>query len=323
MINKNSHHSTTINPDPVLKTVNSALTGFLRMSRFLHFLLPVIVIFFKAYSSSESFLGIQQFKVDSTLIGQWDSLDSQLYQRLNFELLPQGIKPLLLRNSQPKSCVAIASGTISIIDSMPQLEFFITNSNRKEEDVKKLIIADYTVDEIIDLLSLKVHHFLERKVSGKLLLSSTPSDCDVLLNGVKIGQTPAEFILEAGKYSIQLEREYLNTFRDSVIINAGKEVSLTPVMKFDGLKTRPWLISALIFTGCTLASQLLEYKLYKDYEGLTYNNTEDQFDRYFNRYWMANIIKVSFLLPTAATWSLTGYSYFENQTLKKKIFMNK
>ena len=205
---------------------------------------------------------------------------------------------------------------------MPQLEFFIRNRNQKEEDVKKLIITDYTADEIIDLLSLKVNHFLERNVSGKLFLSSTPSDCDVLLNGVKVGQTPAEFILEKGRYSIQLQREYLQTYKDSVIIDAGKEISLAPTMQFEGLKTRPWLISALVFTGCTLAAQAIEYKFYKDYKDLTWDNSEAQFDRYFNRYWMANIVKVSLLLPTAATWSLSGYSYFENQALRNKIFTN-
>lgn len=290
------------------------------MLRFIHFFIFILLLFASAFSTSESYIGIKQFKVDSTLIGQWDSLDIQLYQRLNFELLPRGIKPLLIYDSIPEACVAIASGTVDVIDSTPQLQFVIGNRNRKEEDVKKLSIADYTVDEVIDLLSLKVHHFLERNVSGKLLLSSTPSDCDVLLNGVKIGQTPAEFILEKGRYSIQLEREYLKTFRDSIIIDAGKEITLAPAMKFEGLKTRPWLVSALIFTGCTLVSQVVEYKFNRDYEALTWDNTEEEFDRYFNRFWMANIIKVSFLLPTAATWSLFGYSYFENQALKKKIY---
>jgi hypothetical protein len=284
----------------------------------------VLIILFSlisiCYSSSESYIAIKRFSVDSTVDSSWRTLGRELYQRLNFELLPRGIKPLLLSDSIPSSCVAVASGSIRIVDSLPVLNFRIVNIRQNEEDVKKLVIEDYTVDEIIDILALKVHHFLEQNVSGKLRLSSTPLDCDVYLNGIKIGKTPAELILEPGTYKIQLHREYLQTYKNSVTITPGREVSLSPVMRFHGLDTKPWFISALVFTGCTIIAQVIELHYEKEYNALKYYNTLAEFNRHFNNYRYANIAKVALLIPTATTWTLSGYSFLENKALKRKIF---
>lgn len=271
------------------------------------------------YSSSNSYIGIKQFTVDSA-VASWEDLGSELYQRLNFELLPRGIKPILLTDSIPSSCVAVASGSIRIVDNLPVLNFRIINIRQNEEDVKKLVIEDYTEDELIDILALKVHHFLEQNVSGKLRLSSTPFDCDFYLNGVKIGKTPAELILEQGTYAIQLQREYLQTHKDSVTINPGKEVFLSPVLKFQGLETAPWFISALVFTTCTIIAQVIELHYEKEYNALKYYNTLEEFNRHFNNYRNANIAKVALLIPTATTWTLSGYSFLENRSLKRRIF---
>ena len=280
----------------------------------------IVLCSFSSYSAS--FFGIKRFTIDPNAIQYYQSIDVLLFQRLNFELLPRGIKPLLIEDTLPVQCVSVASGSIDIVDSIPFLRFKITGTSSTGEEVKKIPLHNQPVDVIIDILALKVRHFLEQNLSGKLRISSIPLDCDILLNGIKIGKTPAELLLEQGTYAIQLHKEYLYPYKDSAVIHPGRETSLSTTMSFKGHELKPWIVSASLFTCCAVVGQLLELKFRNDYLNLGYGASQDKFNRYFERFRISNFIKITFLVPTATTWTISIYNLFQNRSLKKQIYGN-
>jgi hypothetical protein len=302
----------------VLTLSKSAVLSLQRTCVFSIFL--ILVFTGPAFSSSAktgSYIGIKRFTLPPDISVYYTSMDIQLFQRLNFELLPQGIKPIILEDSIPEGCIAIASASVETVDSSFVLNFKIRGISGGEET--KSIPLDNPADVVVDILALKIRHYLEQNVSGKLLISSTPLDCNVFLNGVQIGKTPVEFILEEGTYSVKLEKEYLYPFHDSVVINPGKELSLSASMRFEGHRLQPWAVTASIFTCCAVASQLIETRFRNDYRSLR-EVGQDEFDRYFYRYQLANLMKFIFLVPAATTWTISGYIVFDNHALKKRIF---
>ncbi|MBN1308805.1 MAG: PEGA domain-containing protein [Chitinispirillaceae bacterium] len=252
----------------------------------------------------------------------YQSIDILLFQRLNFELLPQGIKPILLGDTLPQKCIAFVSGSVEIIDSLPYLNFKVSGSGQteREEETKRLSLNNQPVDAIVDILALKIRHFLEQNITGKLRISSTPLDCDIFLNGIKIGTTPAELDLEHGTYAVQLQRTYFSPFKDSAVVLPGRETILSASMQFHGHYLKPWIITATLFTACAIAAQVLELKFKTDYRDLGPETEKNDFDRLFNRYQAANAIKVSLLIPVATTWTISAYHFFQNRALKKEIF---
>ena len=101
-------------------------------------------------------------------------------------------------------------------NGMPVVLFRLINQNDDGEETKLIPLSNRPIDEVLDLMTLKIRQFLEQNISGKVRISSVPLDCDILLNGIKIGTTPAELILEKGIYNIRLQREYLFPYQDSV-----------------------------------------------------------------------------------------------------------
>jgi len=290
----------------------------------LRIIIPFIVFIsiitpFSASAKNNSFIGINRFSIDTSISDSYTSLDVLLFQRLNFELLPHGIKPLLIRDTLAQECTAYVNGTITALDNEHILTFTIAGVSGHEEETKKIILNKQPPDAIVDIMSIKVHHFLEQNISGKLRISSSPLDCDLLLNGIKIGKTPAELVLEQGSYHIEIQREYLFPFSDSVTIDPGHETSLAATLEFKGHSIKPWFTSAVLFTGCTILAQLLEMQLHKEYSDLKIES-RDLFTKKFNEYKIANSIKIGLFIPMATTWTITGYQLLENRSLKRRIF---
>ncbi|MBN1578094.1 MAG: PEGA domain-containing protein [Chitinispirillaceae bacterium] len=284
---------------------------------FLFYLVPVVL-----FADQNTYIGIKRFSISSPAMNYYQSIDVLLFQRLNFELLPQGIKPILLGDSLPPKCVAIVSGSIEIIDSLPYLRFKISGSgpSEKEEETKQLSLNDQPVDAIVDILVLKTRHFLEQNITGKLRISSTPLDCDIFLDGIKIGTTPVELDLEQGKYAVLLHRTYFSPFKDSAVVLPGRETTLSASMWFQGHNIKPWVITAALFTGCAIAAQVVESQFKEDYLALGSGTEKNKFDQFFKRYQAANAVKISLLIPVATTWTISAYHFFQNRALKKEIY---
>lgn len=288
-----------------------------------HLLLNSAVVFILLphvlFGDQNTFIGIRRFSISSPAMEFYQSIDVLLYQRLNFELLPHGVKPILIGDTIPGECIAFASGSVEMIDSLPFLTFKVTGSgsNENEEETKQISLNNQPVDAIVDILALKIRHFLEQNITGKLRISSTPLDCDIFLNGVKIGKTPAELVLEHGKYAVQLRRTYFSPFKDSAVVLPGRESALSASMRFEGHNLQPWIITATIFTGCAIAAQIIESQFRKNYLA---QSTGSDFNLYFERYQAANIIKIGLLIPVATTWTISAYHFFQNKALRKEIF---
>jgi hypothetical protein len=278
----------------------------------------ICIVAIPVFPKSDSFIGIKNFSIDPAVSEYYKSIDLSLYQRLSFELLPRGIRPALMEDSSTiREFVAIVTGSIEIDNNEPVLNFTISSASNSEVETKKIPLENQSIDAIIDILAIKIRHFLEQTASGRLRVSSKPLDCDIFLNGIKIGKTPAELLLEQGTYSIQLQKEYLFPYRDTVTILPGSEIALSTTMKFMGHSLTPWMRGALIFSGGTIISRIVEIKLHQDY--LKERDRSD-FDKKYNRYKIANAISICFLFPTTITWAITGYNFLENISLKKRIF---
>ena len=281
------------------------------------FLLPSTVF----SEESNSYIGIKRFTISSPAMEYYQSLDVLLYQRLNFDILPHGLVPVLVTDSIPSDCIALASGSVEIVDSLPFLIFNISGigSNAHEEETKKIPLDNQPVDAIVDMMSLKIRHFLDQNISGRVRISSNPMNCNIYLNGVKIGNTPAELTLEQGRYAVRLQREYFLPYKDSIMVSPGRETNLSAGMEFEGHKLRPWVASATILSISTLLLQLAESYFHSSYMSLT-PEEGDKFEPYFNRYKTTNFIKIVVLIPTVTTWTISASHYFENKKLKQRIF---
>ncbi len=282
-------------------------------------LLLISGIFCILSADQNSYIGIRRFSIASPAMEFYQSIDVLLFQRLNFELLPHGVIPVLIKDTIPEECIALVGGSVEMIDSIPYIRFKVTGSgsNEKEEETKLISLHNQPIDAIVDILTLKIRHFLEQNVTGKLRISSKPLDCDVLLNGLKIGKTPLELVLEQGKYAVQLSRSFFSPFKDTVVLIPGRETILNASMRFEGHNLRPWIISGTLFTGCTILAQIVESQFRKDYMAQT---TGNNFSLYFEKYRTANYIKVGLLIPATTSWLISGYLYFQNRNLKKEIF---
>ena len=272
-------------------------------------------------NESRTYIGIQPFTISTPALDYYRSLDVLLFQRLNFEVLPHQVSPLLIRDTIPEECIALASGSIEIIDSLPFLLFTIRGrgSNVYEEESKKIPLSGQPVDAIVDAMALKMHHFLEQNISGNLRINSNPLDCSIYLNGIKIGNTPAELSLGQGRYALRLQRPYFHPFRDSVSIIAGRDTLISADMLFEGHRVKPWIISAGILTLSTILLQAAESYFQSEYLSIS-DDRGDLFDPYFNRYKTANIIKITLLIPTVTTWTMALSNFLENRSLKNRIF---
>ncbi|MCX7727085.1 MAG: PEGA domain-containing protein [Chitinispirillaceae bacterium] len=277
------------------------------------------------YASENLYIGIQRFTIKEEAVSYYSSFDVLLFQRLNFELLPRGIKPILLTTDTiPSECIAIASGIVEMVEQEPYLLFKIrgTGINSSEEETKKIPLKDQSVDGVVDIMVLKIRHFLEQNISGKLKISSVPLDCEIFLDGIKIGKTPADLILAQGNYKISIEREFFWPYRDSLTIIPGKETSVFAELKFRGYMVKPWLVSALFFSSATIVAQILELKFRRDYLSLRKERRES-FEVAFERYKTANQLKIGMLIPTSISWSIYFYGTYHNRILKRQIIEKK
>jgi hypothetical protein len=270
--------------------------------------------------SADSFIGINPFSINVSDSTAYTDLHKALFKRLQYELLPYGIKPALMDELKGQECVAIVGGRIEEISGTPVINFHLSSTMDSEDEIKRIPLTNHSIDEVLDLLALKTRYFLEQNVSGKVRISSVPLECDILLNGIKIGRTPAELVLEKGVYNVRLEREHLYTFTDTLIVAAGKETSLQAEMSYKGYRVRPWVIGSSLLTLCTAASWIIEHNLHLDYKRLPRGTPQDKFNSSYNRYRNANYLRISLLNSAILGWTVSGFQITRNKALKKRIF---
>jgi hypothetical protein len=282
----------------------------------------IIFLFFRSLVSSTPYIGIKLFTSEIG-IEDFSSLEKNLYKRLIREALPRDLKPVLLDKTPCDSCEVLVSG--EFIKRNDNLIFHLNLENTIDfsQESKVIPLSKKTPDDVIEMLVITINRFLEQSISGKLRISSVPLDCDIFLNGMKIGKTPAELVLEHGNYRINLEHEYLYPFSDSIQVISGKQVNLETTMRFRGYNCKPWITGSTVLTLLSAVAWVTEYRFHKSYLSLDKNSQQDIFDRYYNRYRTANYIKIGLLNGTALGLTISGYLVSRNHSLKSKIFDEK
>ena len=271
------------------------------------------------FANPDSFIGIKAFSVTIPESSDYSQFHTELFKRLQHEIIPHGIIPVLLHEADTVSCIAYAEGVIEMHNDVLTLLFRLTN-HESEEETKLIALADRSKDEILDIMALKIRQFLEQNHTGRVRISSVPLDCDILLNGIRIGTTPAELVLEKGTYSVRLEKEFLSPYIDSIIIVPGNEAALQAQMQFSGHRVKPWAAAASLFTAATIVLWIVENNLHQDYRDLTHGTSQSEFNSQYNRYRNANYIRVGLLNASVLGWTVSAYQYTRNKALKRRIF---
>jgi hypothetical protein len=265
-----------------------------------------------------SSLGICELPGDFTSFPAVSDLPKKLLKRLEFEHLPGGVNPVLLENSRCDSCIAIVCGEVETTDSTAFLHLKISDNSGGNAEQKSFPLSSYSVDDIVDLGILKIKNFLERKFFVKVRINSIPLDCDVYLNGVRVGDTPTELVLENGNYRLSLEHEYCRVYRDSILILPGNDVDINATLKFKGYQARPMLWGSLILSLATAGLWVTENLFHQEY--LKLERGSDGFNDYFRRYQATNYVRIGLLNGAALSWTVTGFLSIKNRNLKKKFF---
>ncbi len=265
-----------------------------------------------------SYLGICALPGYPAEIHGVSEFPKKLQKRLQFEHLAGGITPIIINDSRCDSCIAVICGEVKMVDSARFLHLKLSDNSGTNIDEKDFPLSLYSIDDIVDLVVLKVNNFLERKFFVKVRISSMPLDCDLYLNGVKVGVTPAELTLEKGRYRVSLEHEYCGVYRDSLLLSPGRDVDLSATLKFIGYPAKPFLAGSVVLSLITTGAWLTEYSLHKQYSALPPGSSK--FNNYFKRYQTANYIRIGLLNTGVLSWSFTSVFSIKNNSLKRKLF---
>jgi hypothetical protein len=265
-----------------------------------------------------SSLGVCELSGDLSRYPAAAELPKKLLKRLQFEHLPGGVVPVILEKPQCDSCIAIVCGEIEIVDSTAFLHIKISDPSRSNIEQKSFPLSSYSIDDIVDLEILKIKSFLERKFFVKVRINAIPLDCDVYLNGVKVGNTPTELILENGNYRLSLEHEFCRVYRDSIAVLPGNDVDINATLKFNGYEAKPFLWGAVLLSAATAGVWITESVLHNQYLDLKKGSPE--FNEYFRRYETANYIRIGLLNGAALSWTVSGFLSIKNRNLRKKLF---
>ncbi|MDO5576115.1 MAG: PEGA domain-containing protein [Fibrobacter sp.] len=261
---------------------------------------------------------IKPFVVNISDSLKYQQIHLALLKRLEYEIFPKAITLACGESSQNSSVVA--EGVIDTLDGTEVLIFRLSGNEELGKEEKLIPLRNNSIEELVDIMALKIRYFLDQNISGKLRISSRPLNCDVLLNGIKIGVTPAELVLEKGQYNIGISREHLYPWYDSVLIEPGREKHLNPSLEFEGHTTRPFVYSSAVLTLATIVTWVIESRAHDSYKNLPDGLPQSDYNRKWNRYRNANYIRIGLLNASIIGWTIGGFQWTRNRSLERKIF---
>ncbi|MFH1761213.1 MAG: PEGA domain-containing protein [bacterium] len=272
-------------------------------------------------SSINEFVAIRPFinHTDDTVFSQ---IHVKLKNKLDYEMLPGDLKVILLTREDTGQYSIEIQGFIDHNPDGSILRLVLSNYVDKSEESKNIPLKNISYSEIIDIINMKVRYYLEQSFFGKLGVSSNPIDCEVLLNGIKTGRTPTEFILKRGFYKVSILGDHLYPYFDTVQIISGNNVKVHASMLFRGLPTKHLFIGSLSLSIITLITQVMESKFHTEYTEVPRFRPQQEYDLPYANWRRTAAIKVVSLNASILGWAATGYSYFRNKNLKNKIFAN-
>src|SRR3989339_93958 len=191
--------------------------------------------------------------------------------------------------------------------------FTIIENVQHIEETKEVLFDNVNAGDIADIVVLKLKNYLESNVLGKINITSTPLECDILVDSVWIGKTPKETILRTGNYDLLLQRKYLAPFNRKIVVLPGRSVEVNTEMEFNGYHTEYWLLGSLVGTWQCAVALVLEQRLRKEA-----GNALEGPD--YNRYENASYIRITIMNLAILGWIGTGFCYFSNRMHKYALF---
>lgn len=198
-------------------------------------------------------------------------------------------------------------------------EFSVFNKLNGQVTSKRIVLRGVSIDQLADIVVLKTTGFLRRNILATLDVGSSPQGCPVLLNGVSAGLTPQEFSLEPGRYTVEINGDFLENYRIQVDLKPGDHNELHPQMTFRGYPTLRWCAVAGVVTLAAAAAYGVESDLHAAYRNIPLGSGRDEYDRRFESYRTANLVRLTFQHAALIPWTAAAFSYFVNKSLRKRI----
>lgn len=276
-------------------------------------LFPALVGLLCLHASGQTpeILGIFKFENNTPPDTAYEVFERFLGKKIADENLVPGLEarvwnlrfPEVFENEETKKAnirVAISGSFFSGPDSAVMLKFRIVDLKTGVVEEKSIPVAGMDQPDMAQIVVLKIKDILATGMLAKLNVSSTPLGLPITLNQAGAGVTPKEFFLPAGAYRLGITGQYLEPFETIVDINPGKSMTVSPEMEFKGYKTKYWLIGAIFAT----------------WEAAAFWKISNRYDKQESY----NYIEFSMLTIAGIGWIGTGYCYFTNKSLKKRIF---
>jgi hypothetical protein len=270
----------------------------------------------------------------TTLKSEFSDLHSKLLRKLEHEFMGQRIRSVVKADKDSSTCEYYISGTI---DSSMQGYILILNIGdytMSEGESKVIPIEGKNIDELLDLIVVRIRYFIEHSLLSTVSVSSNPLGCDVAVNGKKSGKTPTELLLKPGQYAINVSNRYFQPFNDSIFVTPRQRADIKAEMVFRGSNVTGWVITASVFSALTIGAAAAEYKFHKDYlnvprfcdesqAGGDYERcSQEEYNAGFNRYRLAGYAAIGLAGASGITLSISGFNFFRNKSVKKSLYFN-
>ncbi len=293
-------------------------------------LLPLVFPSVSAAPASDGMLAILRFS-NSTHDARFDQFHLVLRKRLEYEMLFPGL-PIKAWDATYEHMGALDPADTSRfrfivygafgVDSVSKetvCTFSVMNRNLGRQSTKKVVLRGIAIDELADIVVLKTTGFLRRNILARLDIGSNPAGCPVTLNGVSAGLTPQEFSLEPGRYTVEIQGDFLEPYRIQVDLSPGGHNELHPRMTFKGYPTLWWLTGAIVSTIAAGAAYGVESDLRSAYMNIPAGREAAEYDQRFDAYRRANRVRLSLQHIAVVPWTATAFSFFVNRSLRRRI----
>lgn len=259
---------------------------------------------------------------------QYAGLHREIENKLNDELLSTSFKINLVDDtfSQATDQAGLKQKDYRIIvfgevnNPRHSLVLKLLDAKTGEGQGKSIPLGSYSMEDLVKIIVLKIRDYIEGAFFGKINIYSVPLGCEVYLNGIKTGVTPREFFLKSGEYTLGINGERLKNFKQKITLHPGQTVDIKATLDFSGYPTAYWMAGSLFFTVLCGVAWGLEYYFHQKYLDLPRFSTQAEFEDSFGIYRTMNYTRISLLNIAAIGWGGTGFCYFTNRAIKKRIF---
>jgi len=272
-------------------------------------------------------LHLRPIEAEDIVQQERDSLEYLLGNQLAQKLAAHGVQ----LTADSSVCDLWVHITLEKTSTEKYLVFFALYNSvlQQRQTTAKFSSATLADPLMLDTWALALRKLLFDSYVGLLSISSVPSGAFIFLNDHKIGQTPAELLLPAATYTVQLRAEHLREYTDTVTVSSESRVSVSKRMELKSGWSAPLVIAASVATIGGAIATVLAHREKSDYERIPRFRSEENgyspieqatYDEAYSRYNRMSIVRNSALGCAGALWSWQIGLIVKKRALEQKLF---